>query len=274
MITIIIIFSIIIVVIIVLLILYIFYKNNGMQKNIHNYAIYDKKESKNYYYQMNPYFRPFESVYMSDTVKNEIFKNIDNFKNNSNIFKNKNVPRSLRIIISGKEGIGKTTLIEAISTYFNYSIIHFPKNNYSEKMIYEFFNDINSLSMNNIILFNNINFNRIIEINKQLYDLLCNFIIKNDKNNIFIFTFNNLEDIFESFNSNFHIHNHYYMDTHINHIMKLVGQYIDDVNKLIEIKHKFLLLNHKLTPGYIIPYLSFNEDFEKSLDRFFKIIKY
>jgi hypothetical protein len=271
MITILIIISLIIV---LLLLLYIFYKNNGLQKNIHNYAIYDKRESKNYYYQKNPFFRPFESVYMSDTVKNEIFKTIDNFTNNSSLSNNNNLPRSLRIIISGKEGIGKTTLVEAISTFFNYGIIHFPKNNYSEKMIHEFFNDINCLPMNNIILFNNINFNIINKKNKQLYNLLCSFVNKNDKNNIFIFTFNNLDDIFESFSSNFRIHNHYYMDVHINHIMKLVGQYINDVNKLIEIKHKFLLLNHKLTPGYIIPYLSFNENFEKSLDRFFKIIKY
>ena len=63
------------------------------------------------------------------------------------------------------------------------------------------------------------------------------------------------------------------METHINHIMRMVGKYIENENKLIEIKNNFLKINHKLTPGIIIPYLMFNEDFQKSLDRFFKIIK-
>jgi hypothetical protein len=53
----------------------------------------------------------------------------------------------------------------------------------------------------------------------------------------------------------------------------MVGKYIENENKLIEIKNNFLKINHKLTPGIIIPYLMFNEDFQKSLDRFFKIIK-
>jgi hypothetical protein len=43
--------------------------------------------------------------------------------------------------------------------------------------------------------------------------------------------------------------------------------------KLDDIKNKFLQINHKITPGYIIPYLVFNEDFEKSLERFFRVIK-
>jgi hypothetical protein len=53
----------------------------------------------------------------------------------------------------------------------------------------------------------------------------------------------------------------------------MIGKYIDNKNKIIEIKNNFLQINHKLTPGIIIPYLMFNEDFQKSLDRFFKIIK-
>jgi len=63
------------------------------------------------------------------------------------------------------------------------------------------------------------------------------------------------------------------MDIHINHIIRMIGKYIDNKNKIIEIKNNFLQINHKLTPGIIIPYLMFNEDFQKSLDRFFKIIK-
>jgi len=46
-----------------------------------------------------------------------------------------------------------------------------------------------------------------------------------------------------------------------------------NLDKVKDIKNKFLRINHKITPGYIIPYLLFNEDFEKSLDRFFQIIQ-
>ena len=46
-----------------------------------------------------------------------------------------------------------------------------------------------------------------------------------------------------------------------------------DSEKLDEIKNKIIRINHKITPGYIIPYLLFNEDFEKSLDRFFRVIR-
>ena len=67
------------------------------------------------------------------------------------------------------------------------------------------------------------------------------------------------------------INKHYHMNN--NHIIRMIVKYIDIKNKLIEIKNNFLQINHKLTPRIIIPYLMFNEDFQKSLDRFFKIIK-
>jgi hypothetical protein len=63
------------------------------------------------------------------------------------------------------------------------------------------------------------------------------------------------------------------MEIHINHIMRMINKYITDVNKLKEYKNNLLQINHKVTPGCIIPYLILNQDFQKSLDRFFKIIK-
>ena len=255
-----------------------FVSNDVISKNIHHYTFFDKSTKKIIFHASNPFYRKLNSVYMSNSIKTLLFSTITDFIKHSNMFKTNNVPRSLRLILSGKEGIGKTTLVEAIASEIDYGIIHFPKNNYSEIMIHAFFNDINNnISSNNIILFDNINFNSINEYNKQLYDLLAELIIKNDKNNIFIFIFTELKVIDFNFLSNYHIHHHYHMDVNINYIMDMINDNIyDDVNKDIKLKNirqNFLQLNHKITPGYIIPYLLFNEDFQKSLDRFFKIIK-
>jgi len=271
--------GIIVLVIIIICLIYIcFPSNNTILKNINHYAFFDKTTQTIMYHQSNPFYRKLSSVYMSNSVKNEFYTTVTDFIKHSNIFDENNVPKSLRLILSGKECIGKTTLIEAIATEIDYGLIHFPKNNYSEKMIHAFFKDLNkNLSPNNIIVFNDINFDSIYEHNKQLYDLLSELIIKNNKNNIFVFIFNDLKSIPIIFSTNFHIHHHYHMDTNINYIMDIINDNISNNEfkeiKLNIIKNNFLQINHKITPGYIIPYLMFNEDFGKSLDRFFKIIK-
>ena len=272
--------GVILCVVTILLLYVVFGSEEIITRNIHHWVFYDKSTKKIMYHQSNPFYRRFNDLYMSNTVKTELITTVQDFNKHSNSFKEKNVPRSLRLILSGKEGIGKTTLTETIASEFEYGIIHFPKNNYSEKMIHSFFKSIN-LTTHNIITFDNIDFNSIIYYNRQLYDLLAELIIKNDKNNIFIFTFSDLNTIPSTFTSNFHIHHHYHMDTHINYIMKMISDQLNKTNanennekKLKEIKENLLQLNHKITPGYIIPYLAFNEDFQKSLDRFFAIIKH
>ena len=249
-----------------------------ISKNIHYYTFFDKSTKKILFHTSNPFYRKLNSVYMSNSIKSQLISTVNDFKKYSNMFKQNNVPRSLRLILSGKEGIGKTTLIEAIASEIDYGLIHFPKNNYSEMMINAFFNELNTnISPNNIIVFDDINFNSIYEYNKQLYDLLADQIIRNDKNNIFIFTFTDLKSIEYIFTNNFHIHHHYHMDVNINYIMDMINDNIDDdENKEVNLKiirQNFLHINHKITLGYIIPYLLFNEDFQKSLERFFRIIK-
>jgi hypothetical protein len=141
-------------------------------------------------------------------------------------------------------------------------------------MINIFFHEFNTLyDGNNIIVFDNIDFNTIYMQNKNMYTLLCNHIININKKNIFIFTSNNIGSIHPDFYNNFNINKHYHMEIHINHIMRMINKYITDVNKLKEYKNNLLQINHKVTPGCIIPYLILNQDFQKSLDRFFKIIK-
>lgn len=255
-------------------IIYIIYFDNEVDTNIHYYSYYDKEHSKLVYYKSLPFKRTFENVYMDNTLKNDMVNTIGEYLEYSDMFTKNNVPRSLRFIISGKEGIGKTTLIEAITSEFQYGLIHFPTSNCSENMVYHFFNDIDiKFPERVIVLFNNIDFNEMYNKNKSVYNLISDFVIKNNKNNLFIFTFNELSSIPEKFSENFHIHHHYHMDVHINYVMNMISKYVQDINELNNIKNNLLKLNHKITPGFIIPYLMFNNNFQKSLDRFFKIIQ-
>ena len=139
-----IIIAIIILIIIICIIVNHIYSDKTIEKNMHHYAYYNKEDSKIYYNIIEPFIRSYESVYMSDSLKNNIFQSIDDHLKLNKLNKKLNYPKSLRLIISGKESIGKTTLIESIASYFNLGLIHFPKNYYSEKMIHIFFQDINN----------------------------------------------------------------------------------------------------------------------------------
>jgi hypothetical protein len=254
--------------------IYIMFFDNEVDTNIHYYSYYDKDHNKLTYYKSLPFKRTFENVYMDNTLKCDMVNTIQDYLDHSEMFTKNNVPRSLRFILSGKEGIGKTTLIEAITTEFQYGLIHFPTNTYTESMVYHFFHDIEmKFPERVIVLFNNIDFNEMYNKHRSVYNLISDFVIKNNKNHLFIFTFKELSSIPGKFSENFHIHHHYHMDVHIDYVMTMINKYVQDADELNNIKNNLLKLNHKIMPGFIIPYLMFNNDFQKSLDRFFKIIQ-
>jgi len=265
----------------IIFVIILYLDQDAFEKNIHYYSFYDKSNNRIMYHKSNPFYRKLKDVYMSDKIKNEFSTTMNDFIKYSINFNKHNIPKSLRFILSGIDGIGKTTFIEAIASEFDYGLIHFPKNNYNEKMIHIFFKDINNyIKSKNIIMFDLIDFQSLYTYNKQLCVLLSELIIKNNKNNIFIFTFNDINSIPVTFSSEFHIHHHYHMDTNINYIMNMIKNNLtqlsdDEITSdyLNEIKNNLLKLNHKITPGYIIPYLAFNENYQKSLDRFFRVIK-
>ena len=100
--------------------IYIMYFDNEVDTNIHYYSCYDKEHNKLTYYKSLPFKRTFDNVYMDETLKYDMVNTIQEYLDHSEVFTKNNVPRSLRIILSGKEGIGKTTLIEAITSEFQY----------------------------------------------------------------------------------------------------------------------------------------------------------
>ena len=259
--------------VLIFFIIYMVYFDVSIDTNIHHFAYYDGKKDKITYHKNNKFKRTFNKIYMNYSLKKDIVDTIDAFNNHSHNFTINNVPRSLRLVFSGKEGIGKTTLIETIASEYNYGLINFPRDNYSESMIHKFFKDINTIFPERVIvLFNKIDFKHLYKTNKHLYNLIAEFVIKTDRDNLFVFTFNNLDDIPLEFCTTYHIHQQYIMEVHINNIIDMISDYLEDEDEteLKNIKDKFLSNNlHKLTPGHIIPYLMFNDNFQKSLDQFF-----
>jgi thymidylate kinase len=259
------------VIILLPVIIYIVFFDVTVDTNIHYFAFYDQKKDKITYNKSNKFRRTFNKIYMNYSLKKEITNTIDAFNDHSNNFTINNIPRSLRLVFTGQNGIGKTTLIETIASEYNYGLINFPRDNYSESMIHKFFKDINTIFPERVIVFfNKIDFKDLYATNKRLYNLIAEFVIKTDRDNLFIFTFNNLDDIPPEFNTTYHVHQQYMMEVHINNIMDMISDNIDDDDdiELSKIKNKLLSYNHKLTPGYIIPYLMFNNNFQKSLDQF------
>jgi len=250
-------------------IIYFVFFDVTVDTNIHYFAFYDQKKDIITYHKNNKFRRTFNKLYMNYSLKKEIITTIDAFNDHSHNFIINNIPRSLRLVFTGKEGIGKTTLIETIASEYNYGLINFPHDNYSESTIHKFFKDINTIFPERVIVFfNKIDFKDLYKTNKHLYNLIADFVIKTDRDNLFIFTFNNLDDIPLEFNTKYHVHHQYMMEVHIDNIMDMISDNIEDEVELSKIKNKLLSYNHKLTPGYIIPYLMFNDDFQKSLDQF------
>jgi len=255
--------------ILVPIVIYLVFFDVTVDTNIHYFAFYDNKKDKITYHKNNKFRRTFNKIYMNYSLKKEIVDTIDAFNDHSHKFTINNIPRSLRLVFTGKEGIGKTTLIETIASEYNYGLINFPRDNYSESMIHKFFKDLNTIFPERVIvLFNKIDFKDLYRTNKHLYNLIAEFVIKTDRDNLFIFTFNSLDDIPQEFNTTYHVHQQYLMEVHINNIMDMISDNIEDEVELSKIKNKLLSYNHKLTPGHIIPYLMFNDDFQKSLDQF------
>jgi hypothetical protein len=171
-----------------------------ISRNIHYHAFFDKSNKKLIYHKNKPFYQKL---------------NLDEFRVLTINFDKNYKNGSLKFILSGNDTKTKYEIIEGIASEFDYGIIHFPINNYSELSIKLFFNKINqNFTPRNIIVFEEINFNSLYEYNKEIYDLLLHLVIENYKNNIFIFNFLDSK-IPRSFLTNFLINNHYNINKQI-----------------------------------------------------------
>lgn len=63
--------------------------------------------------------KSFDDIIIDSKLKNTITERIDFFLNNKDFYKKKNLPYKLSMMLHGKSGTGKTSIIKALCTYTN-----------------------------------------------------------------------------------------------------------------------------------------------------------
>lgn len=99
--------------------------------------------------------RDIDTVILNKELKQEIIQNIDKFIESEPLYKKSGIPHKMGIVLYGKPGTGKTSLIKAIATKYRFSVHTISLNNISEdnlKGILSF----NDKSVYNIIVFEDI----------------------------------------------------------------------------------------------------------------------
>lgn len=77
--------------------------------------------------------RDINTVILNKELKQEIIHNIDEFINSEELYKKSGIPHKMGIVLHGKPGTGKTSLIKAIATKYRFNVHSISLNNISEE---------------------------------------------------------------------------------------------------------------------------------------------
>lgn len=72
--------------------------------------------------------RNFNSIYISKEIQDNILSTIDNFKNNKTWYAEHGIPYQLGLLLKGPPGTGKTSIIKAIASHFDFAIYYISVN--------------------------------------------------------------------------------------------------------------------------------------------------
>lgn len=87
--------------------------------------------------------RSFESIFINNNEKNQIFSTIDTFLENEDLYKKLGMPYRLTIMLEGPTGTGKTSIIKGLANKYNRNIYIAKPNDLLTK---NFINDISSIN--------------------------------------------------------------------------------------------------------------------------------